>query len=196
MYVRFYASLSSFPCRLLVIICVDRNCVQHMRLQAMGSNSLSGSIICLSICPSVRLFVQLSSRPRYFFDFCICINFQCGGPASWCVYPHTGVRRNLVGSSQYSISVRPSISMYICTFLRVAFRWSNNAACNCALRMRPKATFLNPLSGSKICPSICPSGCPRNFYDFCICINFQCGVLALRCIYSQPGGFINWYVSK
>ena len=35
-------------------ICVDRNCAQRMRPQATGSNSLSGSKICLSVCPTVR----------------------------------------------------------------------------------------------------------------------------------------------
>ena len=34
----------------------DRNYVQRMRLQAMGSNPLSGSIICTSVRPSVYLW--------------------------------------------------------------------------------------------------------------------------------------------
>ena len=56
-----------------------RNWAQHMRPQATGSNTLSGS----RICP----FVRLSGRPRSFCDFCISINTQ------------NGVQRNPVGSS-------------------------------------------------------------------------------------------------
>ena len=77
---------------------VVRNCTQRMRPQASCSNPLSGSIICpfvcLSVCPSVRpsvhpsvrLSVRPSGCPRAFLPFCICINFQCGGPASRYIY--------------------------------------------------------------------------------------------------------------
>ena len=51
-------SLSGRPLRCLEIIYADRNCAQGMWPQAMGSNPLSGSIIYLSVCPSVRLVVR------------------------------------------------------------------------------------------------------------------------------------------
>ena len=101
----------------------DRNCVQHMQPQATGSSTLSGSIICPSVCPSVRL----SSHPQAFSDFGISINFQCGGPASICIYPgyenypHTGVRRNPVGSSQAYMFVPLSLCLSLCPVVRVDF---------------------------------------------------------------------------
>ena len=58
-----------------------RNCVQYMKLQTMGSNPLSGSIICPS--------VSMSSIMPAFCDYCICINFQCGGPERRCIYLKT-----------------------------------------------------------------------------------------------------------
>ena len=71
-------SLSGRLPHLLVIIHSSRNCAQRMRPQATGSNHLSGSIIC----PSDGLY----GCPRAFCDFGICIDFQCGGPASRCIY--------------------------------------------------------------------------------------------------------------
>ena len=47
----------------------DHKCAQHMRPQAMGSNPLSLSRICLYVCPSVRL--------RAFCDFIsVCLVIQ------------------------------------------------------------------------------------------------------------------------
>ena len=65
-----YISMSSLPRQFLEVLCVDHNCAQHMRPQAMGSNPLSSRIICLSVYPSVRLSVYGS------FVF-FCIGFQC-----------------------------------------------------------------------------------------------------------------------
>ena len=64
-------SLSGRPCCFLLIIFVAHNCVQRMRPKAMGSNPLSGSIICPSVC--------LPGRILDFCDLFVCINFQCGG---------------------------------------------------------------------------------------------------------------------
>ena len=50
-----------------------------MRPQTIGSNTLSGSIICPSVCLSVQLFAVL-------LKFFICINFKYGGPALRCNY--------------------------------------------------------------------------------------------------------------
>ena len=71
-------SLSGCPHHFLVIICTARNCAQRMWPNATGSNTLGGSIICPSVRPSCC--------PRAFCNFCICINFLRGGPASWCIY--------------------------------------------------------------------------------------------------------------
>ena len=66
--------MSGCPSIFLAIIHASRKCAQRMRLQATRSNPLSASIICPSVC--------LSSCPRSFFNFCICINFQSGIPMS------------------------------------------------------------------------------------------------------------------
>ena len=99
LYVRLYlcvsSSLSGHPRCFLEIIHAAHNCAQSMWSQAMGSNTLSGSIICPSVRPSVRP----SGYPRAFFNFCICIYFLCGDPTLQCIYPHTGVRRTPVWAS-------------------------------------------------------------------------------------------------
>ena len=46
-------SLTVRPGPFLEIIRVARNCAHSMRLQTMGSNPLSGSIICPFVCPSI-----------------------------------------------------------------------------------------------------------------------------------------------
>ena len=50
-------SLSGRPRRFLEIISTTRNCAKYIRKQATGSNPLSGSIICLSVCLSGHLWV-------------------------------------------------------------------------------------------------------------------------------------------
>ena len=94
-------SMSSRPHQFLEIIRAACNCAHCMRMQAIGSNSLSGSIICLSI--------RTPGRPQDFCNFCICINIQCGGPAPRYIYPRTGFLRTQVGSSRAYMSIRPSI---------------------------------------------------------------------------------------
>ena len=89
----------------------DHNCAQRMWPQATGSNPLSGSIICPYVRPSSRLWD--------FFDFCICINFQCVGPALRFVYPHTGVQLRLCVCLSLCLSVSLSI------FLSVRFSASH-----------------------------------------------------------------------
>ena len=71
-------SLSGCPYHFLAIMRATRNCTQSMRTQAMGSNNLSGSIICPYAHPS--------GCPWAFCDFGFCINLQCGGPAPWWIY--------------------------------------------------------------------------------------------------------------
>ena len=64
MYVYLSVSLSCCPHCFLVIIQAARNCTQRMQPQTMGSNTLSGSIMCspvfLSVHPSVCLSFHLS----------------------------------------------------------------------------------------------------------------------------------------
>ena len=56
-------SLSGNTCRFLAIICAACNCMQRILPQATRSNTLSGSIICLSthtvICRTFEIFVFL-----------------------------------------------------------------------------------------------------------------------------------------
>ena len=68
--VRIYVSLSSRPHRFLSIIYAARNCVQRMQPQATGSNSMSDSIICPSIC--------LSGCPQDFCSFLFVLNSSVG----------------------------------------------------------------------------------------------------------------------
>ena len=68
LYVLLSISLSGCPRRFLENISMARHCAQRMQPQAMGSNTLSGSIICISVRPS--------SCTRDFCGFCICIHFQ------------------------------------------------------------------------------------------------------------------------
>ena len=107
-------------------------------------------------------------------------------------YPHTGVQRTPVGSSQAYISVFLSLR----PVFHVAFLWSKCTAHNYAQRMWQRAMGSNTLSGSIICLSArlsvgLPSH-PQDFCNFCICINFQCGGPAPRCIY-WVGCFELWF---
>ena len=165
-----------------------------MQPQTMGPNLLSGSIILPSVRPTGSL--------RDFCDLCICINFQCGGPALRCLYHHTGVRRTPVGSNRYymyvcfSISlslcislciyVSLCVSMYLCLSVSLSlclslcssvslFCDNKSVACNSAHLMRLQDTGSKPLSGSIICPPFHPSSRPRAFCECCICINFLHG---------------------
>ena len=72
LYVCLYIYLSGHPCHFLGIICAACNCRQCMWLQAMGSNTLSGSIIC----PSVHSFVH---GPFVIFGFVLIfsVGVQC-----------------------------------------------------------------------------------------------------------------------
>ena len=113
-YISFCISVSPSvrPRCFLAIICATHNFTQRMRMQVTGSNPLSYSIIC----PSVRLY----SRARAFYNFGICIDFQCGGPAPQCIYIsfHPSVRPSvcpIVPSSRrpmISSSRRPVVPSY------------------------------------------------------------------------------------
>ena len=101
-------------------------------------------------------------------------------------FSHTGVQRTPVGPSQVYVAVSPSLWLYLCRFFRVTF-WQTSTwplIARSACGRRPRFPQYN-LYSIIICRSVCLSGRPRAFYYFCICINFQCGVLAPRCIYSQ-----------
>ena len=108
MSVYLYFFLFSRPCRFLVIIKHGRNCEQHMRLHATGSNPLSGSIICLpfhlTVHLSIQPFIHLSIRPSI--------------RPSICPYVHP--------------SIFPSIHMSIRTSIRLSIRPSGRpqAFCN------------------------------------------------------------------
>ena len=61
---------------------------------------------------------NMSSHP-YFQSFArllrfFCINFQCGGPESQLIFPHTGVQRTPVGSSPAYMSVSLSLCLVVC----------------------------------------------------------------------------------
>ena len=118
-----------------------------------------------------------------FCDFGIFINFQCGSPASWCIYylfPHWGPE-DLVRSNREYMSFYMYVSLYLCVSLCLSV-WSyvsifgNNksAARNCAVSMRPQATGSNPLSSIIKFPSIQSSTCLLKCFVFVL--KFQCGV--------------------
>ena len=74
LYVCLSVSLSGCTRRFLAIIRAARNYTQRMQPQATGSNTPSGSIVCL--------YVRLSGPPGASYNICICINFQYGDPES------------------------------------------------------------------------------------------------------------------
>ena len=103
-------SLYGRPCSFLENIYTDHNFLLQLWPQTTGSNTLSVSIIFLSI--------RLAVRPWYFFFFCNYINFQCEGLALRCFYLYTRVHRTPVGSNRGYMSVHafpifPSVSLYI-----------------------------------------------------------------------------------
>ena len=121
----------------------------------------------MSACPS--------DRPQEFCDFLICINLQSGGPASQCRVISTPVE----SSQDY-------MSIFIYVYLSVSlFGDHKSAARNCAQHMQPQDMGSNNLRESIICLFIRPYGRPQAFCDFGICINFQCGGPASRCIYKD-----------
>ena len=71
-------------------------------------------------------------------------------------YTHNGVQSRLYVRLSVYLSLRLSVSLYLCTVACVTFWRSNRAARNCVQRMRPQATGSNPLSVSIICPSVRP----------------------------------------
>ena len=145
-------SLSSCPRRFFAIIRAAHSCGQRIQNQAMGSNNLIGSIICP--------YVHTSGCLWAFCDFGFCINFQCGGPAQRCIYPHNWVQKNPEGSSRdymsilmsVYMSVWPSVSLYGCSRRFWSIICASHIFVNC---MRPQAMGPNPLSGSIMCPSVC-----------------------------------------
>ena len=82
---------------------------------------------------------------------------------------------------QSSLYVRSSFCPSICMVIYVAFG-DYFLARIFAQRMRMQATGSNPLSSSIICSSIHPVF-RNHFANFCICIHFQCGDTASKCIY-------------
>ena len=137
-----------------------------MRPKATGSNPLSGSIICLSVRPSIRLVVR---RTFVIFVFVLIssIGVQC---------------RDAFIPSGVQISLYVSLYIYLsCCPHR--FLATNRAACNYAQSRSMQVTGSNPLSSSIIRPSVRLSGNSRAFFDFCIIIIFQCGGPASRHVY-------------
>ena len=132
-------SLSGRTRLFLAIIHAAHNCAQRMWPQATGSNPLSGSIICPSVRPSVRPSVcpsvRLSVRLRTFCNFCICINFRCGGPALRCFPPHWGLSDPSEVQSSLYVRLYASLSGRPRRFLAII-----HAAHNCVQSMRPQAT--------------------------------------------------------
>ena len=125
-----------------------------VRRTSVGS-SLS-LYVCLSVHPSVCLSICPSVR------LSVCRSIHPSRCLSICLLVH--------------LSVCLSISLSGCQrhFLMIIC-----AARNCVQCMQPQATGLDPLIGSIIFPSVRPSSNPQASCDFCICINFQCGVPAL-----------------
>ena len=102
LYAHLSVSLSGRPCHFLVIICMASNCVQHMRPQAMGSNPLSGSIICMSFRPSLRLVIHRPFVVFYLYWFLV-----------W--------RSSAVMHLYVCLSICLSFSLSLCLVVRVAF---------------------------------------------------------------------------
>ena len=114
--VRLFFSLSSCMRRFLAIICVAHNCAQRMRPQHIKSNTLNGSIICLSACLSVRLYVVLL-RFWYLYYFTV-----WGFSAVMNLSPHWGPKDPIwVQSSLY---VHTSVCLSICMSLCLSVRSS------------------------------------------------------------------------
>ena len=127
-------------------------------MHVTGLNTLSGSIICPSICPS---FHPVLSRPVY--NFCICINFQCGVQIRDAFIPALGSK----GPQWFPVNlICISVSLSLCLVVCVTFWWSKRAEHNCAQCMWPQATGSNPPSGSIIFPSVCWSGRLRDIFQF------------------------------
>ena len=160
-----YVSLSGRRHQFLVNINVVRNWLHRLWTQAMGSNTLSGSIIC----PSVHLFVCIWEL----CGFCNYINFQCGGPAPRCIYLESRAHRTPVGSRRAYMSVHPFVHPYVCISVSMhscpcRFLEIISMACNCAQCMRPQATGSNTLSGSIICLSFVYLVVHRPFTILCL----------------------------
>ena len=78
---------------------------------------MSGSIICMSFQPPCFLWE--------YFDYCICINFQCGGPLLRYIYLETGVQLILYVCLPVFLSVYMYVYLYIflslCLVIQVDF---------------------------------------------------------------------------
>ena len=126
-------------------------------------------ITCLSVRPSARL----SLRPvihRPFAIFVFVLISSVGFQRRDAFIPHWGPVKIICLSVPLSLCLLGCLHRF----------WANiHVACNCEQCMRPQATVSNPLSVSKICPSVRPV-IRRPFCSFCICINFQFGGPACR----------------
>ena len=71
-----YVAISGHMHYSLEIICADHNYTQCMWPQAIGSNPLSGSIICLSVFPYICLVVRGPSE-IFVFILISSLGFQC-----------------------------------------------------------------------------------------------------------------------
>ena len=122
--------------------------------------------------------VYLSIRPQALYNFCIYINFQCGGSESQLMYPP-------VGSSQSYMS--------LCLYGRPRqFLATVHTACNCARYAKPAYDFLPQ---TEVCRT--PVGSSRAYMSFvlsiCLVVSGNFGIwiriyewIQIRCIIFIP----------
>ena len=137
------------------------NCVQLMWPQAMGSNPLSFSIICQSVCPIVHGFLAIFLFLFNGFNTREMINItntitSVGLHISDPFIPTLGRG----GSQKGPVHI---ICPCLCIFVYLSiclvdcphrFLAKICAACNCMQRMLLQAMGSNPLSWSIVCPSV------------------------------------------
>ena len=123
-----------------------RNCAQRMRPQAIEPNPLSGTIICQSVCLSVRQ--QAFCNFLYFV-----LISECGSSVAMHLSPHwdpedpSGVHSSLYVYVSGCLSLCLSVSLPVCPH---CFLVIIRVVRNCVQRIWLQATLSNPLSGSII----------------------------------------------
>ena len=144
-----YVSLSGCLRRFLAIIRVARNCVQCMQPQATGSNTLSGSIICLSVC-------LVFHEPFAFFVFVLISSVVVQNRGAF--IPILGSRLPQWGTVELvCLSLCISVSLYGCLhqFLVIKARSPEFCTAHAASVQRFKSPEWQ--YNMSVCPPVCPS---------------------------------------
>ena len=175
-----YCSICHLLVRLLSLQFVSSDEFIIRRAYVNSTKPAGGKFSKLQYNMSVLPSVYPSDHPRDFCNFCICINFLCGGPVSRYISPHWG------SEDTSRVQLILYVCFSVCFFVRLSAsrfgvqnKWPVLRAAHASSGHGFK--YLECGYNMSVHPSVQSS---QAFIDFGICINFQCGGTASVSIYN------------